>query len=90
MNNTSNRNRITFTGTPNTNIEAAAQPLEGFYTVKDVMALTGWSKTTTLNTFQSKDFPANNYGKGWLVTKQAFYEYFSVRRDRFADQRMSA
>lgn len=58
------------------------QPLEGFYTLKDVMDLLMCSKTTAQKLFNMKEFPSCNFGKMQVVSKQAFYEFFSRKQSK--------
>lgn len=58
------------------------QPLEGFYTVKDVVALTHRSKSTVLKMFQMDEFPSCDFGKEQIISKQAFYEFFSKKQSK--------
>lgn len=46
-----------------------------FLTVEDVMQLTGYSKPTVLEIFNRPDFPVWNYGRKYLVEKNAFLKY---------------
>lgn len=49
---------------------------ECFYTVDDVMELTGYSRPTVLNMFKMKSFPACSMGKRKIVKKSAFWKFF--------------
>ena len=53
-----------------------------FYTIKDVMDLTGWSKRTCENLFLHPDFPSCDFGKSKIVLKPAFVQFFMTRRER--------
>lgn len=48
----------------------------GFYTIKDVMKLTGFSEPTVQALFNRQDFPVCDYGRKKIVFIPAFYEYF--------------
>ena len=56
------------------------EPMEGFYTIKDAMKLLHWGKTKVQKLFNMKEFPACDFGKEKVVSKQAFYNFFSQRR----------
>lgn len=53
-----------------------------FYTVKDVMELTGWSEKIVLSIFRDPEFPAADFGKSRIVEAHALIEYFSIRREK--------
>lgn len=53
---------------------------ECFYTVEDVVKLTGYSKPTVLGLFNITDFPACTIGKRKLVKKSAFWKFFNKER----------
>lgn len=53
-----------------------------FFTIKDVMDLTGWSKRTCENLFLNPDFPSCDFGKSKIVLKPAFVQFFMSRRER--------
>ena len=53
-----------------------------FYTVKDVMKMTGWSEKIVLNIFRDPEFPAADFGRSKVVEAHALIEYFSVRREK--------
>lgn len=48
----------------------------GFYTIKDVMGLTGFSEPTTQALFNRSDFPACDFGRKKIVSIRAFWDYF--------------
>lgn len=49
----------------------------GFYTIKDVCELTGFSEPTVQAIFNRPDFPVCDYGRKKVVLISAFCEYFS-------------
>lgn len=53
-----------------------------FYTIEDVMELSGWSKKIVLKLFNDPLFPASDYGKAKVVEAHALIDYFSSRRSR--------
>lgn len=53
-----------------------------FYSIDDVMQLTGWSRAIVQRLFNQKDFPYTNIGKRKLVEAHALIAYFSVKRLR--------
>lgn len=57
-------------------------PLEGFYTIKDVMEILHCGKKTAQKLFNMKEFPACDFGKEKVVSKQAFYDFFATRRSK--------
>ena len=50
-----------------------------FYTVDDIMELTGWGKKKVLMLFKDPEFPSANYGKRMLVEAHALIDFFSVK-----------
>lgn len=54
--------------------------MKRFLTIEDVMEITGYSKTTVLKLFNMKEFPACDFGKGKIVSEEAFWNFFSERR----------
>lgn len=57
-----------------------------FYTVKDVMEMTTWSKTTVLKLFDDPKFPSADFGKNQIIEEHALIEYFSVRHEKKKDR----
>ena len=53
-----------------------------FYTIDDVVEMTGWSKRVVQRLFNRSDFPSANLGKAKLVESHALAAYFAVRRER--------
>ena len=53
-----------------------------FYSIEDVMELTGWSKRVVQNLFNKRGFPSTNLGKRKLVESHALIAYFSEKRLR--------
>lgn len=49
---------------------------ECFYTVDDVMDITGYSKPTVLAMFNRKDFPTCTVGRRKIIKKSAFWKRF--------------
>lgn len=52
----------------------------GFLTANKVAELTGWSKPTVDQLFNTPDFPVCDFGKSKIVEVHALLEYFSVPR----------
>lgn len=48
-----------------------------FYTVEDVMKMTGYGKATVLKIFNRPDFPCCNSGRRLIVSAYAFWDYFN-------------
>lgn len=57
-----------------------------FYTVKDIMEMTTWSKTTVLKLFDDPKFPSADFGKNQIIEEHALIEYFSVRHEKKKDR----
>lgn len=53
-----------------------------FYSIEDVMKLTGWSRKVVQGLFNIKDFPCSNIGKRKIVEAHALIAYFAVKRPR--------
>ena len=53
-----------------------------FYSIEDVMKLTGWSRKVVQKLFNAEDFPYSNIGKRKVVEAHALVAYFSVKRLR--------
>lgn len=53
-----------------------------FYTVSDVMKMTGWSEAIVLKMFNDPKFPSADYGKAKIVETHALIEYFSTKHSR--------
>lgn len=56
-----------------------------FYTIEDVVLLTGWSLATVQKLFNDPHFPATDYGKNKLVEAHALVKFFSERREKKGD-----
>jgi len=54
-----------------------------FLTIKEVVALTGWSIRTVQDLFNIPDFPSCDYGKEKIVEKNAFLKFFDTPRRRY-------
>lgn len=52
---------------------------ECFYTVQDVVELTGYSKPTVLGLFNMTEFPCCTLGRKKLVKKSAFWKFFDKK-----------
>lgn len=57
-----------------------------FYTVKDVVGLTGWSEKVVLKMFGDPAFPSADFGKSKLVEAHALIEYFSRKRQKRSEK----
>lgn len=53
-----------------------------FYTIKDIMKMTGWSETIVQKLFNDPKFPAADFGKSKVVEAHALIEYFSKRHQK--------
>lgn len=53
-----------------------------FYSIKDVIQLTGWSEPTVIKLFNDPDFPSCNYGKTKIVEAGGLRNYFSEHREK--------
>lgn len=56
-----------------------------FYTVSQVMKLTGWSEAVVLKLFNDPKFPSADYGRAKIVEHNAFISFFSVKRCKADD-----
>ena len=56
-----------------------------FYSIGDLIELTGWSEPTVQKLFNDPKFPAIDCGKKKLVEKHALIRYFSERREKRYD-----
>lgn len=61
-------------------LEGISEPK--FYSIKDVVSLTGWSEKTVQELFNAKGFPSTNLGKEKKVERNALKEYFKIPRRR--------
>lgn len=69
--------------------EAIKQPISSearFYTVEDIVKMTGWSHNTVLKLFNDPQFPAADFGRAKVVESHALIEYFSKRRSKQAEK----
>lgn len=53
-----------------------------FYTIPDVMKLTGWGEKTVQKLFNDPSFPSSDLGKGHIVEAHALISYFSKRHSK--------
>ena len=53
-----------------------------FYTVADLMKMTGWSEAIVLRMFNDPLFPSADFGKTKVVEAHALIEYFSKKREK--------
>ena len=56
-----------------------------FYTVSQVMKLTGWSEAVVLKLFNDPKFPSADYGRAKIVEQHALISFFSVKRCKADD-----
>lgn len=56
-----------------------------FYTVNEVMKLTGWSEAVVLKMFNDPKFPSADFGRAKIVESHALIDYFSVKRSKADD-----
>ena len=57
-----------------------------FYSITDIMEMTGWGERAVQNMFKDPDFPAVDFGKTKIVEAHALIDYFSVRRTKENEQ----
>jgi len=71
-----------------TNVVASLKELNdnvkslAFITINDFCKLTGWSKNTVQNLYNSPDFPSCDLGKEKIAEVHAVIDYFKVPRRR--------
>lgn len=53
-----------------------------FYSIKDVMEMTGWSEGTVQKLFNDPKFPSADYGKTKVVEVHALIQFFSVPHNK--------
>ena len=53
-----------------------------FYTVEQLLKLTGWSETTVLRLFNDPSFPAADYGRSKIVEAHALIDFFAKRHEK--------
>ena len=53
-----------------------------FYSIQDMMEMSGWSEMIVQKLFNDPSFPATNFGRKKLVECHALIDYFSERRDK--------
>ena len=53
-----------------------------FYTITDVMKMTGWGEKAVQNMFNDPEFPCSDFGRTRIVESHALIQYFSVRRTK--------
>lgn len=53
-----------------------------FYTIEDIVRMTGWSENTVQMLFNSPLFPSADYGKKKVVEVHALIEYFARKHER--------
>ena len=58
-----------------------------FYTVQDLMEMSGWSEKVVHQLFNDPEFPASDLGRARIVEAHALIDYFSVRRIRAEQNR---
>lgn len=51
-----------------------------FYTIADIIELTGWSEATVQKLFNDPTFPYSDFGKAKVIEAHALIDYFSKRR----------
>lgn len=58
-----------------------------FYTIADLIKMTGWSENTVQKLFNDPKFPSSDFGKTKVVEAHALIDYFSKKHikenDRF-------
>ena len=77
-------------GLPDSNNNTVIQYLSSeavFYSIDDVIKMTGWSRKVVQRLFNAEDFPVSNLGKRKLVEAHALVAYFSVSRLREEESR---
>ena len=58
----------------------------GFFSVEDLIAMTGWSKGTILKLFDDPKFPSADFGRRQIIEAHALVDYFSVRHEKGRDR----
>lgn len=53
-----------------------------FYTVQDMMEMSGWSENVVHKLFNDPEFPAADFGRARIVEAHALIDYFSRRRTK--------
>ena len=56
-----------------------------FYSIADIVKMTGWSHGTVEKLFNDPRFPSVDYGRKKLVENHALMQFFSVRREKSRD-----
>ena len=57
-----------------------------FYTVADIMKLTGWSESIVLKMFNDPAFPSADYGRTKIVEAHALIDFFSKRHTKATER----
>lgn len=57
-----------------------------FYTIPEVMEMTGWGEKTVQKLFNDPSFPSADLGKGHIVEAHALINYFSKRHSKKHDR----
>ena len=53
-----------------------------FYSVDDLIEMTGWSRQTVQRMFRDPEFHLLHFGRKQLIENHALIEYFSVKREK--------
>lgn len=53
-----------------------------FYSVNDLVEISGWSRKVVLRLFNDPEFPSLDYGKAKLVEAHALIMFMSVKHER--------
>lgn len=57
-----------------------------FYTIADLIKMTGWSEATVQKLFNDPKFPSSDFGKAKVVEAHALIDYFSKKHTKINDR----
>ncbi len=57
-----------------------------FYTIADLIKMTGWSEMTVQKLFNDPKFPSSDFGKLKVIEAHALIEYFSKKHTKKNDK----
>lgn len=53
-----------------------------FYTITEIMKMTGWSENIVQKLFNDPKFPSSNFGRKKVVEAHALIDYFSKKHEK--------
>lgn len=56
-----------------------------FYTIADLIKMTGWSETTVQKLFNDPKFPSSDFGKTKIIEAHALIDYFARKHTKEYD-----